>query len=68
MSTGTPTVHCLTQREWVALIVGMAMRMHTNRGDARYHPLFDGNHDGVIDLHDLLIVLRLPRCHGRHDR
>ncbi|HYM16619.1 MAG TPA: hypothetical protein VEZ14_13775 [Dehalococcoidia bacterium] len=81
-STSTPAATptpapCLTQGQKISLIIGIFFRMGAHQGQHRYNARFDVNHDGVIDVNDLLQVLAAPTCghhggggdeggHGRH--
>jgi hypothetical protein len=59
-STSTPAPgQCLTFGQRISLIVNIAIRLGANKS---YDARFDVNHDGVINVRDLLQVIRTPVC------
>ena len=64
-ATSTPGP-CLTFGQRLDLIIGIVHRFRSHVGDPRYDAKYDVNGDGVINVLDLLQVLRTPKCtHGR---
>jgi hypothetical protein len=69
--TNTPTPvpqSCLSFGQKVRLVVGILKRLSAHRGDRRYDPQYDVNHDGVIDIKDVMQVVQTPICSRHHDR
>ena len=74
VSTSTPTntptpapQDCLSFGQKVRLIMGILHRLGAHEGSRRYKARYDVNHDGAIDINDILQVRRMPTCRSHHD-
>ena len=69
--TATPTPPaCENFGQKLETIVNILRRLGSHQGDHRYKARYDLNHDGVINVDDLLLALDIPTCreHGKgHD-
>lgn len=63
--TATPRPSCLTPQRRLRLLLGIAQRFGSRRGERLYRGVFDVNHDGVIGLKDAEIVLLARSCSRR---
>ena len=65
--TVTPPQDCLTFGQKLHLTIGILRRMGAHEGDRAYKARYDVNHDGVIDIKDLVRVIETPTCHHHDD-
>jgi hypothetical protein len=52
----------VTIREKITLVLEIVHRFGAHSATPVYDARFDLNADGVIDVHDLLIVVHTPHC------
>ena len=67
MATQTPKAQrCLTPRQKLDLFVDILNHLGAHGGQRRYRSGLDVNHDGAIDLKDIMTVLNTPTCRPHH--
>lgn len=59
--------HCMTLRQKFTMVIGVLSHLGSHIGQASYALRFDANHDGLIDLRDLVAIIRRPNCGHRRD-
>jgi hypothetical protein len=50
----------------IELVIGILNHLGAHNGQRGYRAWLDVNHDGVIDLNDIIKVLNMPTCHPHH--
>jgi len=66
-NTPAPPTECMSLGKKISTIVGILVRYNAHEGSRRYRASLDLNHDGVLNIDDLAIVVETPTCR-RHFR